>query len=255
MDIRVPIYELNDDGSIKPNFLFHRTWDRVHSRCIEYPWCAHRFSGGTPTLDVGSAKGSPYWLRWLRSLDDVYLVDVDSPEDDVSPCIFVQGDVRNLPFDDGFFETIFAVSVLEHIGLPDPQAESETPDISETGDIEALQELVRVLKPNGQLLVTLPLARSFGLILDGSARGYSPESLDRFTHPELKVTAIEGYGYRAIQPHSSWKTNIKRHVAKLLRLRAHFGGLHTWKRLPLEAAAGDNLWHTDGIVCVEYRRS
>ena len=48
----VPLYEMDDDGSIKPNLLFHRAWDKLHSRCIEYPFAAAQ-------LDIETASISP----------------------------------------------------------------------------------------------------------------------------------------------------------------------------------------------------
>jgi SAM-dependent methyltransferase len=52
----------------------------------------------------------------------------------------VQGDALELPFPDDSFDKIIASEVLEHI-----------PD-----DMRAMRELLRVLKPGGQLAVTVP---------------------------------------------------------------------------------------------------
>ena len=54
-------------------------------------------------------------------------------------------DGRRLPYSDGSFDHAYSVSVLEHI-----------PD---TGDVEALNELGRVVRPGGRVVVTLPHAR------------------------------------------------------------------------------------------------
>jgi len=59
-----------------------------------------------------------------------------------------------MPFDDEFFDVITAVSTVEHIGLGrygDPVA----PD----GDREAMEEMRRVLKAGGRLLMTVPCGR------------------------------------------------------------------------------------------------
>lgn len=57
-----------------------------------------------------------------------------------APATTVQGDALALPFPDDSFDKIVAAEVLEHI-----------PD-----DMRAMSELLRVLKPGGQLAVTVP---------------------------------------------------------------------------------------------------
>jgi SAM-dependent methyltransferase len=52
----------------------------------------------------------------------------------------VRGDATVMPFEDGTFDRIIAAEVLEHI----------------PGDQQALREIARVLRPGGQLAVTVP---------------------------------------------------------------------------------------------------
>ncbi|MCF7732359.1 MAG: class I SAM-dependent methyltransferase [Akkermansiaceae bacterium] len=49
---------------------------------------------------------------------------------------------RHIPYPDSHFDRMFSVSVLEHI--------------PGNGDTLALQEMLRVLKPSGSLVITLP---------------------------------------------------------------------------------------------------
>lgn len=53
-------------------------------------------------------------------------------------------DALRLPFEDGTFDAVVCVSVIEHI--PDP------------GDRDAAREMWRVLKPGGRLILTTPVA-------------------------------------------------------------------------------------------------
>ena len=55
-------------------------------------------------------------------------------------------DGRNLPYADGSFDAAFSVSVLEHI--------------PERGDSDAIRELVRVVKPGGRIVLTVPYDRT-----------------------------------------------------------------------------------------------
>jgi ubiquinone/menaquinone biosynthesis C-methylase UbiE len=63
-------------------------------------------------------------------------------------------DARCLSYEDGTFDRVYSISVLEHI-----------PD---TGDSEAIREIARVLKPGGTLTLTVPF----------SARGYYEEFVE-----------------------------------------------------------------------------
>lgn len=59
----------------------------------------------------------------------------------------VNEDATKLPFADNFFSHIVSISVIEHINA--------------NGDGEAMDEMWRVLKPNGVLIITFPVAKSF----------------------------------------------------------------------------------------------
>lgn len=64
---------------------------------------------------------------------------------------FHREDARKTSFHDAMFDAVFAVSTLEHIGLFDGD---------ETGDLKAAREMLRVLKPGGLFVVTVPFASS-----------------------------------------------------------------------------------------------
>ena len=57
---------------------------------------------------------------------------------------FEVADGRALPYEDASFDHAYSISVLEHIPAP--------------GDEEALNELARVVKPGGRVVITLPHA-------------------------------------------------------------------------------------------------
>jgi SAM-dependent methyltransferase len=54
----------------------------------------------------------------------------------------VQGSICRLPFADASFDVVLSLDVLYHVAAP--------------GDLEGLQEMSRVLKPGGMLLLNLP---------------------------------------------------------------------------------------------------
>ena len=79
------------------------------------------------------------------------------------PCAkFVQDDARCMDFEDNSFDVVTSISVIEHIGLVHTPYKTDSIH-DETGDIKAFDEIVRVARPNGTIIVTIP----YGLGSDG----------------------------------------------------------------------------------------
>ncbi len=147
------------------------------ARLIEYDFAHTNIDRGTSqkklVLDVG-CLGSKLPIELVKKGYEVYGIDVGSyPDQDLFT--FIQGDIRQKPFDDDFFDVVTAISTIEHVGLGrygDPVA----PD----GDKEAMNEIKRVLKPEGQLIMTIPCGQDTICYSKESiplSKVYSPESL------------------------------------------------------------------------------
>ena len=89
------------------------------------------------TLNIGCGK-------WNRESDEIG-IDIEA---DCKPT--VRGDAQALPFKSETFEKVSAIHVLEHV-----------PNI-----IKTVEEVWRVLKPNGKFLVRVPLFPTLGSICD-----------------------------------------------------------------------------------------
>ena len=76
------------------------------------------------------------FIKRFRNLKNLDYTTTDL----VSPIADVKADICNLPFDDNSYDIILCNHVLEHI-----------PD-----DTKAMQELHRVLKPNGMAILQIP---------------------------------------------------------------------------------------------------
>ncbi|MBD8869577.1 class I SAM-dependent methyltransferase [Nocardioides donggukensis] len=111
---------------------------------------------GERVLDMGCGAGRHAFEMYRRGAD-VIAFDQDADELDGVRDLFVameqegevpdgaeadvkQGDALQLPFADGEFDRVVAAEVLEHI----------------PADIQAIRELVRVLRPGGTLAVSVP---------------------------------------------------------------------------------------------------
>jgi SAM-dependent methyltransferase len=222
-------------------------------------------------LDIGTVKSDPAWISWLEGLDlEVHATDYDPPPQPYSSIAFAQSDVRDLPYDDDTFAAIMAVSVIEHIGLDEPQVDLETrPETSVDGDVEAVRELMRVLKPGGRLIMTLPFGLVDGLILgDKSARGYTMESLQRFeavaTATELHYYEYQRANRREHVEEFPRPLSLSEHVVKSVQNRMGGGrpaadttptlpqshpGRVTWRRVSPEETQAHHRRHTDGVIC------
>ena len=111
-------------------------------------------------LDVGSPKLMGLYLaHTLRAtvlLTDISRLNVDeyrvmwgALRRRANGCaLFALQDARALPFRSGEFDVVYSMSVVEHIE-------------GESGDREALREFIRVLKPGGILLISVPFGRRY----------------------------------------------------------------------------------------------
>ena len=113
-------------------------------------------AGGDRVLDMGCGAGRHAFEMYRRGcvvvafdMDANELADVqqifshmrDASEVPVgADATTQQGDAMALPFADGEFDRVIAAEVLEHI----------------TTDVDAIRELVRVLRPGGTMAVSVP---------------------------------------------------------------------------------------------------
>ena len=111
-------------------------------------------------------------------------------------------DGRALTFPDAYFDSAYSVSVLEHI--------------PETGDSEAINELIRVVRPGGRIVITVPFDHVYretfvtGAVYERTPRGdeslfyerhYDRESLSRrlMSSPQVQVIDSSVWGEGSIR--------------------------------------------------------
>ena len=108
---------------------------------------------GSIVLDAGCGNGRH--LRALAKIPGLKIIGIDRNQNDINDAlvslknipdalsddlVVTLADINNLPFEAEYFDCVICSEVLEHI----PEHE------------KALKELVRVLKPQGQLVVSVP---------------------------------------------------------------------------------------------------
>ena len=128
-----------------------KKWEMTHM-LMEVP-----VKEGQKILDAGS-QNSLFSVMLARLGCEVYPIDINPISMDGGLVLKRQfdlgskfnpkiADMRSLPFPDEFFDAVFSLSVVEHI--PDD------------GDIQAIQELFRVVKRDGYIGLTIDFYKEF----------------------------------------------------------------------------------------------
>jgi SAM-dependent methyltransferase len=93
-------------------------------------------------LDIGAGTGDD--IEVLHQFGNVHVIDINQQALDLIPNHLVAekrlGDACHLPYEDQSFDIVAAFDVLEHIEQ----------------DTQVVDEIARILKPGGHLLVTVP---------------------------------------------------------------------------------------------------
>jgi SAM-dependent methyltransferase len=142
---------------------------RLDERIVEYPWVfANLKKGKTIFLDAGSTFNFDYLLNNKLIQNKEKYIYTFYPEDKSyhhKRISYVYGDLRNLPFRDDFFEEIVCQSTIEHIDMDnsmygyDLKSTLELVTNKSYEYLIVIEELLRVLKTDGQLLLTFPYGK------------------------------------------------------------------------------------------------
>jgi O-antigen chain-terminating methyltransferase len=178
-------------------------------RFVEIPWCLHRRGAAQVVLDIGYTHADTEYLQGLANIQiqDLYGLDiapakhitVSGPDGVTRPLLKpVQADVRQTPFSDDFFELIFCISTIEHIGMDNTNYQPGMEDApSQCGDYDAIRELCRITRPQGRLLLSVPFGKYQN---HGWFRQYD---LDRL----VRLAAASDYRLKEVnffQYHNGW---------------------------------------------------
>lgn len=93
----------------------------------------YRRGAGVTAFDMDAEE-----LKGVQTMFNAMELEGEAPQG--ASAETVVGDALDLPFEDGTFDKIIAAEVMEHI----------------PNDMLAMKELFRVLKPGGQVAVTVP---------------------------------------------------------------------------------------------------
>lgn len=138
---------------------------RLDERVIEYPWVLARLRPDGWIMDAGSTFNAPLILD-LPQIRDRQLLIYTLGTDYITlrPTVsYLFGDLRATILKDAIFDSVVCISTLEHIGYGlDFRRWSQArpyPDTDKDSFKRALAEFNRLLRPGGQLLLTVPYGR------------------------------------------------------------------------------------------------
>jgi SAM-dependent methyltransferase len=121
-------------------------------RFLEYPWMLKniKIKSGR-ILDVGSTASNMLYDFLPREME-INSIDLNDKHFKDSAIKFSVGDIRKTEYPDDYFDVISCISTLEHIGVSGRYGSDEDAD----GDLKAVREMGRILKPGGEMLITVP---------------------------------------------------------------------------------------------------
>jgi hypothetical protein len=114
-------------------------------------WAARILKQTNPVLHI-DISSSLYFCSIVSAFVPIEFYDYRPPKLFLNNLDINSADLMNLPFENNSIRSLSCMHVVEHIGLG-RYGDSLDPD----GDLKAITELSRVVAPNGDLLVVLPI--------------------------------------------------------------------------------------------------
>lgn len=150
-----------DSSALPPN------WGvGLDERIVEIPWLFSRLPAGRARfLDAGSTLNHELCLTHPLMKNRKIHVCTLAPE---ASCFWKLGisylfeDLRQLPYQDGWFDEIACISVLEHVGMDNTRhytQDEKFKEASPDGAALAVGEFHRLLRPGGALYLTVPFGK------------------------------------------------------------------------------------------------
>jgi SAM-dependent methyltransferase len=220
----------------------------IDERIIEYPWIiANLKTGTTSILDAGSTFNhkiileNPVIKTKNLSIFTYYPELINFNDLRVS---YIYSDLRDIPFRNQYFEEIVCHSTLEHIAMDNSMyGYSNDTNLVEDKNYEYLKvvdELNRVLKQDGILLITVP----YGCFENhGFFQQFDKEMIDQIKTSLTKHGTIEDFYFK--YNIGGWAMSTKKDCDNCKSYNPHTG----------VGKGTDNAAHSRGICCLKFTKN
>lgn len=129
-------------------------------RVVEIPWALSCYRGQQTVLEIGHAHATEVWLDRLRELPAREIHGIDIAEKTVDGIESMVGDARSMPYAGSYFDLVFCISTIEHIGRDNADyCPSHQHLIDDDGDLRTMSEVYRILRRGGEAIVTVPFGQ------------------------------------------------------------------------------------------------
>lgn len=219
---------------------------RLDERIIEYSWIFSKLpKGNLKLLDAGSTFNFDFIANHDRIVEKELTIFTYAPEGSAfadNGVSYVYGDLRDIPFKDNLYNFIVSQSTIEHIDMDNSIYGY---DIDHHEDVKeksyeyllAVNEMVRVLKNKGTLLITVPFGKFEN---HGFFQQFDNEMLSKMTNIfEGKGTYnLEFFKYEI----DGWKFSNQDELVNVVSYNPHTG----------KGKKDDNAAHCRSVVCVKF---
>ena len=184
---------------------------------MEYAFAVKVMAGGAGrVLEVGCVDAHNCLPTVFAGLGyETHAVDIRDFKVEYPNLTFSRQDITEISYPDAFFDAVLAISVVEHIGLKGRYGVSLG---APSGDRKAIDAMIRVLKPEGRLVVTVPYGRHYKIV-DSIHRIYDGAHLREQLFAGLRIRKEE---YAVRDEKKSWILASKE-MADRIEARSGFG--------------------------------
>ncbi len=149
--------ERNSDFAISDKNLYPCLWDKTDHTPLDpiyfyqNAWAASKIFEYKPSnhVDIGSHVG---FVGIVSQFVPTRMIDLRPVDIELEGLRFEKGDILQLPIQNDSIESVSSICVVEHIGLG-----RYGDKIDSFGSEKAISELIRIVKPSGNILFTVPV--------------------------------------------------------------------------------------------------
>jgi SAM-dependent methyltransferase len=218
---------------------------RLDERIVEYPWVLSQLSDKEGIfLDAGSTFNYEFLLNHSKVKNKHTYIYTFYPEHqsfNQKRVSYVYDDLRRMPFRNDYFDEIACISTLEHIDMDNSiygyAFDNNSLNSQKSyGYLNAVEEFLRILKPGGLLLISIPFGK---YEKHGYFQQFDAEMLDRILQLIALNTSYELTFFRYLP--QGWTYAQK---SECLDLEAH-------NPLTGKGKGDDYAAHGRGICCIK----